>query len=146
MLKICKIWVLHRQLNFHPYLVELSFITCCHLLPCRIVIYYGRFQDSQVEILSHLEDNHYHIDLPFSLFITFHHIQIANYGKVKISVIIERMVMNEDDTDDGEMKQLQSVSNLENPFNQGFHLAQALPTCTKQETRHVQQTYNNKLK
>ena len=54
--------------------------------------------------------------------------------------------MNEDDTDDVEMKQLQSVSNLENPFNQGFHLAQALPTCTKQETRHVQQTYNKKLK
>ena len=54
--------------------------------------------------------------------------------------------MNEDDIGDVEMKQLQSVSNLENPFNQGFHLAQALPTCTKQETRHVQQTYNKKLK
>ena len=27
--------------------------------------------------------------------------------------------MNEDDANAGEMKQLQSVSNLENPFNQG---------------------------
>ena len=36
--------------------------------------------------------------------------------------------MNEGDIGDGEMKQLQSVSNLENPFKQGFHLAQALRT------------------
>ena len=40
---------------------------------------------------------------------------------------ITKFFLNEDDAED-EMKHLQSVSNLENPFNQRFHLDQALQT------------------
>ena len=45
--------------------------------------------------------------------------------------------MNEDDTNDQdcEMKQFESVSNLENPFNQGFHLAQAFQALRHGNTK-----------